>query len=678
MADTVQYLMEQMIPELEDLERKGYFSRAEIKKIVQKRQHFEYLLKRRAALKEDYYRYVEFETKLEELRQSRKQKLKIKGKKSLAEVSIVRRIHFIYERAGRKFRSDLSLWLRWIEVCKRFKSTKQLSKVITKALQRHATVSELWIEAARWEFDTNNDIAAARSLMQQGLRMCKTDETIWVQYYHLELLNALKLRVRRRVLGLDDPAASKGDNEAGDESAAAVRAVMQGGVARIVYKNAIAAFPGRLAFRARFLRVLHGFDYSFVEGLLDQVYDSIRQDFGKSEEAWDLLARRHLDFPAARNAARTEEAEAEAAERQLQQPDQQGTAEAQPADPMQSDEEARAGADADQQPQAWDAEGHERTCAVYEEGLAAAPTSRMYLLFSSYLCATLEGLLGLGPAALQPAVAVAAQLFGLLQRAHSSGCSSPQTYLTWADWADKVKQPKMALKAARKGCERFPSDVSMWRRRLQLELAQGAGRGGEQAAQELMATFEAALRATSPEQTCEVWLMAIETLPGDSREFGRLGELLAATCAKVAKKAPTGGLGQVAAALVEKARAALGLEAARELYGKLLAMPAPGADLYRCAIRLEREAATDGATDGAAASGSGSGSRAPAKAVAKRLGDLFEAAVAAYGGTEADMWLDYALWLTECGKGAGQVYWRATKQLADPDVFIAQYREALQ
>jgi U3 small nucleolar RNA-associated protein 6 len=51
------------------------------------------------------------------------------GKKGLAEVAIVRRIHFIFERAGRKFRSDLSLWLRWIEVCKKYKSTKQLSKV---------------------------------------------------------------------------------------------------------------------------------------------------------------------------------------------------------------------------------------------------------------------------------------------------------------------------------------------------------------------------------------------------------------------------------------------------------------------------------------------------------------------------------------------------------------------
>lgn len=56
MADTVRYLLEEMIPELEDLEKKGYFSRAEIKQIVQKRQDFEYLLKRRAAMKQDYLR----------------------------------------------------------------------------------------------------------------------------------------------------------------------------------------------------------------------------------------------------------------------------------------------------------------------------------------------------------------------------------------------------------------------------------------------------------------------------------------------------------------------------------------------------------------------------------------------------------------------------------------------
>lgn len=50
------------------------------------------------------HRYIEYEGKLEELRSSRRKSRGISGKKALAEFCIIRRIHFIYERATRKFR----------------------------------------------------------------------------------------------------------------------------------------------------------------------------------------------------------------------------------------------------------------------------------------------------------------------------------------------------------------------------------------------------------------------------------------------------------------------------------------------------------------------------------------------------------------------------------------------
>lgn len=56
MADTVRNLMELMVPELEDYERRGYFSRGESAAIVQRRQHFEYALKRRNTVKQDFLR----------------------------------------------------------------------------------------------------------------------------------------------------------------------------------------------------------------------------------------------------------------------------------------------------------------------------------------------------------------------------------------------------------------------------------------------------------------------------------------------------------------------------------------------------------------------------------------------------------------------------------------------
>lgn len=58
MADNVRSVLEEMIPELEDLQEKGYYSKAEIRQIVKRRTNFEYLLKRRAAVKADYLRCV--------------------------------------------------------------------------------------------------------------------------------------------------------------------------------------------------------------------------------------------------------------------------------------------------------------------------------------------------------------------------------------------------------------------------------------------------------------------------------------------------------------------------------------------------------------------------------------------------------------------------------------------
>lgn len=97
------------MPELEALEQRGYFSRSEIRAIVQKRQDFEYALKRMAARKEDYLRYIAYESQLDELREARRISRAISGKRGLAEWCITRRVHFIYERATRKFRSVL-LW----------------------------------------------------------------------------------------------------------------------------------------------------------------------------------------------------------------------------------------------------------------------------------------------------------------------------------------------------------------------------------------------------------------------------------------------------------------------------------------------------------------------------------------------------------------------------------------
>ncbi len=69
--------------------------------------------------------------------------------------------------------------------------------------------------------------------------------------------------------------------DAAEPSSAAVKAVLSGAVARVVYKTAIAAIPTSLSFRARFLHVLRQFHFEGVASLREQVLTSVRCDFAQ-------------------------------------------------------------------------------------------------------------------------------------------------------------------------------------------------------------------------------------------------------------------------------------------------------------------------------------------------------------------------------------------------------------
>ena len=75
-------------------------------------------------------------------------------------------------------------------------------QVLTSALQIHPSASGLWSYAAAWEFEGNKNPSAARILMQEGLRACKNDPLLWLEYFKMELVHAHKLVTRRKILGI--------------------------------------------------------------------------------------------------------------------------------------------------------------------------------------------------------------------------------------------------------------------------------------------------------------------------------------------------------------------------------------------------------------------------------------------------------------------------------------------
>ncbi|KAL1920616.1 uncharacterized protein VTP21DRAFT_993 [Calcarisporiella thermophila] len=285
MADTVQYYLEQMVPELEDLENKGIFSKAEVKSIVKRRTKFEYALKRRISKKIDYLRYVEYEMNLEALRKKRKSRLDIKSKTSISDYAGVRRINFIFERALRKFGGDVSLWLQYIDFAKSSGASKTLGKLFAKAIQLHPSKTSLWILAASWEFEENANIVAARTLMQRGLRLNPEKEQLWHEYFRLELAYVEKIKKTANELSEDITSALKNEQNP----------ILSGALAKIVYKNAIDANPNSLSFREKFVDIYRQF--SDTEEGQNEIFASIERDFPEDPRARAFLAARHVNVP---------------------------------------------------------------------------------------------------------------------------------------------------------------------------------------------------------------------------------------------------------------------------------------------------------------------------------------------------------------------------------------------
>jgi len=685
MADTVRYLLEEMLPELEELEAKGFFTKAELKQIVQKRTDFEYQLKRRAALKRDFLRYIDFECKLEDLRRLRKKAKGIKGKQGLGEIGIVRRVHFIFERATRKFKADLSLWMAWIEYCKRSKSTKQLSKVLTKALHRHSHVPALWIEAASWEFEATGNVAAARALMQRGLRHCPHDEGLWAEYVRLELLYVARLRARRAVLGLPNPDASEdfvltlalkpkrrrdgttipavlassavpeadpgqqGPGEpgavdvAGVEGAspadAAVRSVLTGGVARVAMKGAVAALPASLTLRRRLLAVLAVFNFPGIERLRAWVFDGLATDFPANEESWDLRARQHWPgSPASDTSGLPLSA------------DSLGTAEV-------------------------DMEGHEACCGVYELAVTTVPSARMWSCYTVCFGQRVQPLLASADCGgdVELLASMGAGLLALHARAAGAGHVGDEALAeAHAAWALALGQPRVALRAARKACDASPSAAPLWRLRLGLELQLHASR--QRSTPELLTTLGQALAAVAPGQAPGMWSQALSALPPGKEGHAALQDQLVQALAAGPRGPVAGGLGEVLGNLLKSVAVAQGMTAVRTLVARLARVPPPGCDFYLAAIALE-ESLLEGAPDPAKAPAVPLVGKARSTQEA-RVRLLYETAINAYGTECEALWLALARFERRAGRSGGDVFWRAHKALPDPEEFVTQYRTA--
>ncbi|RDB24910.1 U3 small nucleolar RNA-associated protein 6 [Hypsizygus marmoreus] len=319
--ERVQFQQEQMLDELKDLVEKNLFTEKETKQIVKKRTGFETALVRRVAKKSDFLRYATYEMGLEQLRRKRVERTKLEpGLPSISDYALVRRQFHIFERAIKKFKSDVGLWIQYIQVAKREGARALVGRITARALQLHPNKPALYILAASHELDHQSS-SSARTLLQRGIRLNPESVDLWREYVKMELGFIESLRRRWDILEInagdekkgararDDPShhimrgldeideAAQESMEVDDEveGADSRKEIMQGAIVKSVITSAVQALPKMELFEA-----LHGalVEYpsepTLRQAVLEHLYDLLRHTLRDDAGAIRLLAGRFL------------------------------------------------------------------------------------------------------------------------------------------------------------------------------------------------------------------------------------------------------------------------------------------------------------------------------------------------------------------------------------------------
>jgi hypothetical protein len=248
---------------------------------------------------------------------------------SRGDLSVKKLVHWIFSRAERKYKADLSIYLAHAEFAKTSKSFRVLCRIYAQALQFHPRNTALWIEAASLEFfgskpdevdtedinlnkkdeeDEENDneddddknpidsgyhggsVHGARVLLQRGIRVNPQAQDLWVQYFALEYHFIQKLRGRQELLkqlqqqGGESAGADEEESPQHQQQEGEGDAFYEGAIPKVVYQNAIKAIEDNVAFRLEFLKTARQFP--LTSQIQQQIMGDIERDFGDKPEAW--------------------------------------------------------------------------------------------------------------------------------------------------------------------------------------------------------------------------------------------------------------------------------------------------------------------------------------------------------------------------------------------------------
>ncbi|XP_012267956.2 U3 small nucleolar RNA-associated protein 6 homolog [Athalia rosae] len=281
MAEFVEKRCEDMIPELEQMERIKLFDKNEIRGIAKKRKEYEYKLQRHTKCKEDYLRYIQYEMDLLKLIRQRRDKLGINHKKSDIDYSIANKVNMLYKQAIFKFQDDLRFWIAYMKFCKHVKFHSSISRMIGRMLQVHQDKPKCWHIAARWEAEEAHNMQNARQFLLRGLHFHPDSQLLFTDAFKLELSEALANK-QNTTSSSENPLPVGEDEDMPIELKRAY----------VIYLQAFKRIKD-IKFIIDLLNITK--EYDNTEKIQNKIVCDMVEEYAHEPLMWDTMARRELE-----------------------------------------------------------------------------------------------------------------------------------------------------------------------------------------------------------------------------------------------------------------------------------------------------------------------------------------------------------------------------------------------
>ena len=200
MADKVQLTLETLVPEMDVLIQKGYFTKKDVKKIMKKRRFHEYQFEKTNVMPLDFFKAIKYEKILNKRMKKQKKNLNIK-KNDYYDFHFIRRIIVLYKKCLIKFnKEDENIWMEYFNFLLVNKCNDILNKEIGRCLTLHPTNITFWKIAAYHEYEDNLNFQNARSLLQKCVKFNPINYEAYLEYFTFEIIFAKNYVERKDIL----------------------------------------------------------------------------------------------------------------------------------------------------------------------------------------------------------------------------------------------------------------------------------------------------------------------------------------------------------------------------------------------------------------------------------------------------------------------------------------------